>query len=255
MRCFKLFTLLFFIATLAGAQTIVPLNTGYNQAAFAPYPAVTSTTSTTQDLYWLNIATYPPTAPPVGPSFVISPSGGWTAAYAGTNWISARNSSASASGVTTSVRGYTIFRECFCLMQNYNSAQLSFTAKADDLIQVWVNSITNVALAPVFGNFNGTGIASLPSQPGWFHAGTNCVYALVEDIGGSNGFDLVGTVQANGLAPLPATGATPPVFFPCDCNPSTPNVTPEDDAMVADLLKIAEEHRAGELVRSRPTSH
>lgn len=240
-----------FVAALASAQTIVPLNTGYNHAAFAPYPTVTTMISTTRDDYWINIASYPPTTPAApAPSFVLQSPSGWSPPIAGSSWISARNQAASAPGVTDANPGYTIFRKCFCLLSNYNNPQISFSVRADDTVQVWLNTQVRVLVPPQFGNFGSTtAIASLPSNPAWFRTGLNCLYVLVEDYRGITGFNLAGTVQANGLAPVPAFGVEQTFDCPCRTpspgNPAVLDVTAEQDdtEVVAELIRIAETRR------------
>ena len=241
-------------STFAAAQTTVPLNTGYNHAFFTPYTPVTTPISTTTDQYWINIASYPNTTSAVAPAFVLQTPSVWLLALPSSSWISARNEANSVSGVNSNNPGYTIFRKCFCLLPNYTAPQISFTARADDTLQMWINTQTNVLLSPQFGSFSGSALSSLPSNPSWFHAGLNCIYALVEDqYGGQMGFDLAGTVQANGLAPQAVAGTGP---LTCSCNGTTQTpsdsivVAERDDrAVVAALVQIAETRRAGRIPR------
>jgi len=232
---------------LAFGQTIVPLNTGYNHALFAPYPSVTTSTSTTNDNYWINIASYPPTSPAVASSWVLQSQAPWLPAFPLTSWISARHTIASPPGTGTDNPAYTIFRKCFCLLQNYNNASLSFQIRADDTVQAWFNTQLNTALAPSAGHYNAAPLPSLASNPGWFHVGKNCIYVLLEDFGGYMGFDLTGTIQANGLSPLPALGADQ--TFDCPCRTAVPGsatsktAVEDDQAVVREIVKIAEERR------------
>ncbi|HEV7590459.1 MAG TPA: hypothetical protein VGO40_20275 [Longimicrobium sp.] len=228
------------VGAAAMAQTTVPLNTGYNHALFAVYAP-----PTTPDNYWINIASYPATMPPSGPAWVIPTPTAWSAAFPGTRWINARNTAASAPGTSAQNPSYTIFRKCFCLLPNFNSATLSFQVRADNQVQAWFNSVTNVALAPVTGNFNSTPRLSLPSSPSWFHTGTNCIYVLVEDTGVLMGMDLQGTIQANGLMPLPATGVNATFTCPCATGAAGPMARQanEDDGTLAQIVRIAEDRR------------
>ena len=228
------------------AQTTVPLNTGYNHAAFAVYPNAMAP-STTPDIYWVNIASYPATSPSAGPAWVVPTyTGGWAAAFPDTRWINARNTSVSAPGTSGANPSYTIFRKCFCLLPNFNSATLSFRVRADNTVQAWFNSTTNVALAPATGNFNSTPLQSLASSASWFHTGVNCLYVLVEDTGVVMGLNLEGTIQANGLMPLPATGVN--ATFTCPCT-STAASSMADVRTRAEIVRIAEARR-----RARPVA-
>ena len=231
-------------ATVATAQ--MPLNTGFNYSSFGPYPTVTTFVSTTQDNYWINIASYPPTTPSVAPSFVLQAPTNWQPPLPASHWISARSTVNSATGVIPALPGYTIYRKCFCL-RDFSAPSLSFTLRADDTVQVWLNSQVNVMLPPQLGNWFTTAVSSLPSNPSWFRAGTNCLYVLVEDIGGQTGLNLNGTVTVTGPAPVPASGTTP--TYPCGCNvnatPSDIEATAaqDDSEVVAALIDIAEERR------------
>lgn len=245
-------------ATVAAAQTIVPLNTGYDHGLYNPYPTVSTPISSTQDQYWINIATYPTTTPAVGSTYVLQQPSYWTTALPSSHWISARNDALSLSNVNANNPGYTIYRKCFCLLPNYNSPQISFRARSDDTLQVWFNSHLFTLLPAQFGSFNGTALSSLPSDPRWFHVGLNCLYALVEDTyGGATGFNLEGTIQATGLAPQAALGSD--ATFDCPCRDSVPGTgtldSPRGDAdVVAALIDIAEERRLARtsIVRRRP---
>ena len=224
-----------------GGPNVVPLDTGYDHALHSPYSAVPGA----QDHYWINIASYPTSVPAIAPAFVLPPPTGWLAPFPSSHWISARNVAASHPSTHVSNPAYTIFRKCFCLTPAYSNPTISFNARADDTLQVWFNSQANVLLPPQFGSFNGPARPSLPSNPAWFHAGRNCLYALVEDTyGGLMGFDLEGTIQANGLASQPAfgvngtsacAGATTLSRISAESN--------EESQIVAAILKFAEERR------------
>lgn len=236
------------IAPMVSAQSSVPLNTGYNYAIYGPYPAVTTAVSTTKDDYWINIASYPPTSPTVGPAFVLQSPSSWLPPFPSSNWIGARNTTTSDPSTNLANPAYTIFRKCFCLSAGYSNPQISFRARADDTLQVWLNSQINVLLPPQLGSFNGPALTSLPSNPAWFHGGLNCVYALVEDTyGGLMGFDLEGTVQAVGLGAQPAFGVNQTFACPCTAssgpNPNDGGAEANDNRVVAALIEIAEQRR------------
>jgi hypothetical protein len=233
-------------AVFAGSM---PLNTGYDYSNYNAYPVALGI----QDNYWINIASYPLTTSAVAPAFVV-PATNWALAYANSTWINNRNVSTSVTGVDPSNPGYTLYRKCFCLNSGYSNPVISFTARADDNLQIWLNSLVNTLLPPQFGQFNAGGVSFSTSNPGLFHAGKNCIYALVEDTyGGQTGFNLVGTVSANGLAPLPAVGVDQ--TFSCGCNVN-PTVNPEenaipDEAVVAALIQYAEERRLSHIYGPR----
>lgn len=231
------------VPAAARSQTTVPLNTGYNHAMFAAYPPASSP-STIADNYWINISSFPTTNPAVGPSWVLQAQSAWAAPFPDSRWISARNTASSAPGVSGSNPGYTIFRKCFCLLPNFKNPTLSFQVRADNQVQVWFNSVLNVALPPSVGNFNSPPLASQPSSPNWFRTGPNCIYVLVEDQGVLTGFDLAGTIQAEGLLPLPAAGTAQD--FGCSCPGGTgrSGATKTDEETVAQIRRIAEERRS-----------
>jgi hypothetical protein len=233
------------VPAAARSQTTVPLNTGYNHAIFAAYP-LPSGPSTIADNYWINISSFPTTNPAVGPSWVLAAQSAWAAPFPDSRWISALNTAGSAPGVSGSNPGYTIFRKCFCLLPNFKNPTLSFQVRADNQVQVWFNSVLNVALPPSVGNFNGPPLASQPSSPNWFRTGSNCIFVLVEDQGGLTGFDLTGTIQAYGLLPLPAAGTAQ--NFGCNCPGATgalqAGAADEDARTVAQIRRIAEERRS-----------
>jgi hypothetical protein len=247
------------MATTASAITIVPLNTGYNHSIFAPYATVTTTTSTTNDIYWVNIASYQPTNPPAGPTWVLKfPGPPWISPLPLTNWISARAVVNSPSGTSTTNPGYTIFRECFCLLPHFTQPSFNFTVRADDTIQGWFNTQLNVTLPASPGHYNTTALTSLPSNPAWFHVGVNCFYFLVEDAGGYMGFDLSGAIQANGLMPMPAVGVNQQFQCPCSLHTTTETAQTArsssqafDDSQVVEALKRLAEQRRLERQKSQ----
>jgi hypothetical protein len=238
------------------AQTVVFLNTGYNHASGTPYTTVTTPTSTTNDNYWINIASYPPVSTPA-PSWVLRHPGlPWAAALPDTHWISARPTAGSPG--TTNDPAYTIFRKCFCMLSEYTQPLLQFTVRADDTIQVWFNTQLNVVLPASPGNFSGPVLTSLSSKPGWFRPGRNCLYVLVENYTGYMGFDMRGVIQAYGLMPGAAAGATQQ--FPCPCDrpagasaraPARRSVVTEDEVVKA-LKQIAERRRLARVRKQLP---
>lgn len=256
---------LFVLNQMAAASTTVPLNTGYNHSVFSPYPTVNTIPSppTARDNYWINIASYPTTPQPVGPSWVLRQQFGWAAPFPGTNWISAWNTPASQPGVNGSNPAYTIFRKCFCLLPGFRDARLRFRVRSDDSIQIWFNTQLNQLLPPSAPNF-------AVNNPVWsggtekgFRVGKNCVYVLLEDLGGSMGFDLEGSVTAEGLLPTPAAGVQQS-FAPCSCNTGPGAVPapapamdvlqgrvrreeagePDEQQVIRELIKTAEARRA-----------
>lgn len=237
-----------FCATCAqSASNSMPLDTGYDHSVSAPYAAVTTSASTTKDKYWINIASYPPLSTPA-PAFVLQSHSAWQPSLPSSNWISARNTTASNASTNTTDPAYTILRKCFCMASGASNPTISFRARADDTLQVWLNSQVNVLLTPQFGSFNGAPLASLPSNPVWFRAGVNCLYALVEDTyGGAMGFDLDGAVQVTGPAPQPITALDP--ASGCSGGPTT--VFGDERNIVDALVKIAEERRRMRAQRPR----
>jgi len=161
---------------------------------------------------------------------------------------------------------YTIFRKCFCLLPGYKDAKLSFQARADDTIQVWLNTQMNQVLAPSWGNLNGP-VLSGASTNG-FRVGKNCLYVLLEDIYyGAMGFDLAGTISAYGLLPMPAMGVGQS-FEPCACRSGGPvgvadasnamrvadptsatRVQDSDEQVIREIVKLAEARRAARNLR------
>lgn len=244
----------------AVAQSSLPLNTGYNHAGYAPYPTVIGTSSV-QDNYWINIASFPATTPPVASSWVLEHPVGWWVPLPGSHWISARNSVGSAPGTASDNPSYTIFRKCFCLLPGFKEAKLNFQVRADDNITIWFNTILNQVLAPSPGQSNSPTPLSGGTSKG-FVVGKNCLYALVEDTTpGKMGFNLAGDVSAYGLLPTAAFGENQS-FEPCVCRKGryiptgesldagansrgTLRAADDDDRQVIrEIVKAAEERRA-----------
>ncbi|HET8796246.1 MAG TPA: hypothetical protein VFO89_01055, partial [Thermoanaerobaculia bacterium] len=224
--------------TLAYGASL-PISTGYDYTNYGTYPLGV------QDNYWINIASYPQTTSAIAPSYTVS----YGPPLANSQWINFHSTNASDSSVNPSNPGYTIYRKCFCLNAGYTNPTLSFVARADDTLQVWLNNQTNTLLSPQFAL--GPPISSLPSTPAMFRTGKNCIYALVEDVfGGATAFDLSGTVSATtGLSPIPAAGTSQ--TFACGCN-TGPNINPDergfalgddDSGVIAALIQYAEERR------------
>jgi len=223
------------------------LNTGYDNALMAPYPTVTINPSPVgnRDNYWINIASYPIAGAPMGPSWVLAKAPPWAPAITNTNWISGRNTWASILGIGPS---YTIFRKCFCLQRGFKDAKMNFQVRADDTIQGWLNTQLNQVLPPSWGNWNGPPLIGGTNNQAYFRPGRNCLYFLVEDFGGHMGFDLEGSVQANGLWPIAAAG-TEAIFSPCPCPtgpagvPSNANAVFDEQRVVNEIVKLAEARR------------
>lgn len=241
---------LLLLGNLAQAQTTVPLNTGYNHSVFNPYPTVTTDPSPpgARDNYWMNIASS--SAPP-GPAWILR-NPGWAPVFPNTNWIGPRNTAFSAPGTSPDNPAYTIFRKCFCLQPNFKEAKLSFQVRADDTVQVWLNSQLNQLIAPSWGNWSGQPLSA--STGSGFRVGKNCLYVLVEDFHGATGFDLLGSVSAYGLLPMPAAGMGQS-FEPCSCvgrggqpgisDPaSAMRIEPSDEQVIKEIVGIAEARRA-----------
>ncbi|HEX2076875.1 MAG TPA: hypothetical protein VHG08_04175 [Longimicrobium sp.] len=201
------------------------------------------------DNYWINIASYPTSGPPIGPSRILPVAPPWAQPFPfplplQTRWISAWPTFFSPPNTSVQNPAYTIFRKCFCLSPNFKNASLSFRVRADDNIQVWFNTILNTALAPTIGNWspNLAPRVSLPSTPNWFRVGRNCIYVLLEDFGGHMGFDMEGTIQADGLAEQPAAGVAQ--TFPCACGDSIKHpqaAAAEEQQVIRQIATIAEE--------------
>lgn len=217
----SLAALLALLAAAAPAlgSTTLPLNTGYDYGIWGLYPApgpatLTPAPTATMDMYWINIATYPTTNPAVGPAFVVQPSPAW-AVLPNSYWVSARNTFFSGAGTGPSRPGYSIFRKCFCLSEGFKNAKLSFTLRADDNVQVWLNTqlnpVLNAGTVPMWSP-----PLSAATDRG-FRGGMNCLYVLVEDsTAGAMGFDMAGTVSADGLMPAAAYGVNQ-TFQYCSC--------------------------------------
>ena len=250
-----IFAVLIFSGFAKGTQTL-PLNTGYDHSVFGPYTTVSQATSNTMDKYWINLASYPTTSPATGPSWVLWQQVPWAPAMSNSSWIGARQTVAGGTGTTTENPGYTIFRKCYCLLPGFNQASLNFQVRVDDKATFWLNSITN-SLGTVSGNLGGPVYSASTNNQSWFHAGKNCFYVLDEDLGGFMGFDLVGTITANGL--LPTVGSwngTDMSFEPCPCSSrSGPTGAPnsasakaqagdDDQQVISEIVKFAEARRA-----------
>jgi hypothetical protein len=260
------------ISSAAMGQSL-PLNTGYNYSNFSLAPQPPGGTSTVQDNYWIKIASYEPpaTTMTVAPAWVLpaAPPPPWAAPLAvtvgsspiGSRWIGPRPVAASPPGSNQQNPAYSIFRKCFCLMPGYQGAQLSFQVRADDSVQVWLNSVTNTLVGPVSGSFNGIPRNGGTSNPAHFQTWRNCLYVLVEDnLGGQMGFDLAGVVSAIGLMPVAGAG-TNASFAPCQCGggPVPAGATaaasrrasdPDDDsAVVQAIVRIAEARRTSRPAR------
>jgi hypothetical protein len=237
-------------------QTVVPLNTGFNHLANSPYA------TGAQDNYWINLASSLPTTIPTGPAYAVQ----WTAPWqpdlpaAGpipaTRWINARNTTAGKVD-PVSGQGYSLYRKCFCLM-SFTQAKLAFDVRADDNVSVWLNTILSTILPPSPGGYsNAVPLHAGTTDQTKFKIGVNCLYVLVEDLGGYTGFDLRGYISAYGLMPMPAFG-TQASFEPCGCNfpakgggkPDT-NAEIDDKQVVQAILKIAEARRAA---RAKPAA-
>jgi hypothetical protein len=112
-----------------------------------------------------------------------------------------------------------------------------------------------VALQPSVGNYSGPPpqpLQSLPSSPSWFRQGLNCIYVWVQDRGGWTGFDLAGTMQADGLLPGAALGVDS--NFPC-CAGTGQTTVFNDANVVKQLRGIADERRLKSAKTPRPRSH
>ena len=245
--------------TFAEATTTVPLNTGYNHGSFVPYPAFTGTgSSNIADNYWINIASYPTTTPPIGVSWVLPP-GGWAPPFPNSHWISAWKvrPGPATSGALFQYPAYTIFRKCFCLSPNFKNASLTFRMRGDDNFQAWFNSILNVALPATPSNhWPAAPIAgSLPSAPQWFKVGRNCLFVLLEDAGGAMGFDLVGSITADGLAEQPAVGPNQTFGCPCPDSIGHPQGSAADEQQtIREIVAVAEERLANRLAMQAAAS-
>jgi hypothetical protein len=229
------------LGNVAVAQQTVHLNTGYNNGNSTAYPPASSP-SGTPDQYWITVASVPPL--PTAPAWVLKhPGSVWLGALASTNWIGPRKTEAGAPLQAGAQPNYALFKKCFCLLPNFRNPKLTFKVLADDEIQVWVNSLPNVALGPSSaGNFGGPPLQSLPTNPKWFRPGLNCIYVWLQDRGGWMGFDLQGTMEADGLLLGAAMGVDQ--NFPCCAGTVGSTLKSFNDADVIKQLRgIAEERR------------
>jgi hypothetical protein len=252
-------TALFAFGTTAIAPAL-PIDTGYNYLTYGAYPAPPlSGNSSIQDNYWINVASYQPPSmsATVAPAFVIKDNSPWSPPYTpNSRWISALPTWNSSPGSSGNDHAWTLFRKCFCLAPNFNSATLSFRARHDESLQIMLNSMTNVLYGPAPANFNWTVpvVNVPPAKLQALHAGKNCLYVLLEDTGGAMGWDLTGDFNANGLYPYAAAGAQQ--SFPCDCG-AHPGPVPygtsataarssmqaDDSDVIAGIVKLAESRR------------
>ncbi|MCB0047629.1 MAG: hypothetical protein KDD92_19565, partial [Caldilineaceae bacterium] len=196
----------------------VLLNTGYDHDVGTTYPAVGGVSSV-QDKFWIKIASYEPNSAsaPVDEAFVVQQSGSWWPAASNSQWIGPRAVVNSAGGVGGDFKGYRIFRKCFCLINAVGNHHIRFDVRADDNVQVWMNSVLNTLVGPQDGQFrynDATPISVDVSGEGILQPGRNCLYVLVEDYGGGVAFNLVGEVS--GALATPARGPDME-FGPC-CN-------------------------------------
>jgi hypothetical protein len=236
----------FGLPELAIGQTVVPLNTGFHHGPNSVYSLGV------QDDFWINIASSLPTTPAPDRAWTVPNVGPWLPALPGSTWIS-RGSPPTSHVDTTTGTGYSIFRKCFCMM-SFSQAKISFQGRGDNATRIWLNTVAN-QLAASASNYNGPTFQGSTNDQSKFKIGVNCLYVLVEDDGGSIGFDLTGTISAFGLMPMPASG-TAASFKPCDCNfapgpagqPGTPSGRAaaefDDSAVVRDIVKIAQSRAA-----------
>lgn len=255
--------------TPALGQTVLPLNTGYDHALSAPYGTPASQPSNIRDDFWIKIASYEPpsSSTTVSEAWVLSQTWGpWafpltttlTTPASPSRWIGPRPVAASSPGASITNPAYSIFRKCFCLMQGFKDPTISFDIRGDDQIHVWLNTVTQTLLAPVIGNWGGgQPRKSLPSSPGMFRVGPNCLYVLLEDNyhPGQMGFDLAGAVSAWSLMPMPAKG-TNASFEPCACRATGPGTAAgaggarhDDSAVLQAIVNYAETRRKGRAQR------
>jgi len=245
-------------SNLARGQQTLPLNTGYNHSVPAPYLTVVTSTSTRQDMYWINLQSYPGTTPPTGPSWVLKHTPPWAPvmsnSFGVSSWIGARNTVAGG-GSTANNPGYTIFRKCYCLLPGFNQASLSFKVLADDRATFWLNSITN-PLGTVSGNLYGPPFSGSTTNQNYFRAGRNC-FTFCLRIRWIHGIDLAGEIKANGLLPTVGSWNGREISFePCPCssgpgpagNLKSANIAAQagetDQQMINEIVKFAEARRA-----------
>lgn len=248
------FVLLVF-SNFASAIT-VPLNTGYDHWLGTPYIGLPK-----QDIYWLNISG--PVNNVWTPSYAVQT--GYLPAlvppFASSQWISSRTSFLSASPTTVTKPGYTIFRKCFCLQKGYINPRIRFSLRVDDNVTVWFNTIMNTVLAPSgpnFGNYSwaNNGVPWSVDTTKGFREGSNCLYVLVEDVGGGTAFILEGDVAATaGLFQTPSTGSDQS-YAPCSCDggvngqgisteneTKTSTLTTDDTEIIKEIVSYAEQRR------------
>ncbi len=231
----------------------LPLNTGYDYPNWTTFP----TASTATERYWIKLATYPATAGTPGNSWVIAPPPvGWSSALnlvIGTNtysstWISAFGNPPIATGTNAINTGYAIYRKCFCLPQGYSQPRITGSVRSDDSIQMYLRSQLNTVLPPSQGNHNTTPYTINYTNPAGFRVGTNCLYAYVEDTGGSTGFNFAGEVTANNVTPLIAQGVNMS-YAPCACNQGPIGISEQkkfdldEKNVVQEIVKMAEAKR------------
>lgn len=228
----------------------VRLNTGYNHALSvdAPY------SPTTQDNYWIRIGSgFPALSPAVAPAWAINrPAGSvWLPPFPNSTWINAANSSASLAGVNQNNPGYQVYRKCFCLQKGFNKANMRFQVRADDSVAIFFNNYGNQILPTSAGNW-GSGNPYFVNVDQGFKVGRNCIYVLVGDVGSYAGFNLEGTVSANGLLPTPSFGISgnqnQGTFEPCGCESGPAGLmknSEENDSEIAE--KILESARKGKI--------
>lgn len=241
-------------SNLAAAATTVPLNTGYDHLLGLAYPAMATNPSTVQDDYWITLEVDPALN---HTSWVVAqtPWGGGML-YPNTRWINSRNTNVSWPNVSALFPGYAIFRKCFCLQPGFQSPRMDFRIRGDNTVSAWLNNTTipNILVIPT----SYPSQATVTNRTTGFRVGPNCVYVLVEDYGGSTGFDLDGTMQAIGLLQTPSKGPSHiPSFGQCRCptgglptddtfNPSSSvlrQAAADEQKVVNEIRKIAEERR------------
>ncbi|MFL6858028.1 MAG: hypothetical protein ACJ8EB_09000 [Allosphingosinicella sp.] len=239
-------------AVLPGtALAQLPLNTGLDYTNFTLYPMPTGSSSVA-DNYWILVSSSGPLVPATPgvprPAYVVNTSSSWAPPLSspppGSRWISATPTSASLPGASSSNPSYFIFRKCFCLMNGYKNVQISYSLRADEGTQVWLNTLGQVMSGPSPVNF---GPSSPPVNGGtnnaqWFHTGLNCMYVLVEDTGGLTGVNLAGQVSGLGvMATAGAGSANPPSFAPCQCGgPTGTAAAKESRATLQAIVQYAE---------------
>lgn len=256
-------------AGTAQAATALDMSTGFNHNSNNLYSTVAGQT----DQFWVRVAASANINPQPNTT---SSQYAWTTFNGGVNnpapWLpvsGARWISVNQTGGTISSNaanpGYAIYRKCFCLAPNASNVSLNIKAlRADDNVQVWLNSITNSVISPTAGNFGGGAAlsANYDNQMAFVRGRKNCVYVLVEDnwiqTGGASGFAMNARVTASsGLWDTAATGLNQESYKPfsdCHCdfsggssavgNPQTKQMINESDAeVVASLVKYAEQRR------------